>query len=90
MTCGCCARRVPQANLYMRATASPSATETNITGAHHRCTDSYDVKDVSVSTDGTMVLFAMRGPLTANMQRLRSADLGHLAVHDRERHARSA
>jgi hypothetical protein len=58
---------VPKANLYMRATASPSATESNITG---RITgdDSYDVKDVSVSTDGTMVLFAMRGPLTANMR----------------------
>src|SRR3984885_11405803 len=57
---------VPTANLYMRATASPSATETNIT-TRITGTDSYDVKDVSVSTDGTMVLFAMRGPLTPNM-----------------------
>jgi hypothetical protein len=31
-------------------------------------TDSYDVKDVSVSADGTMVVFAMRGPLTMNMK----------------------
>ena len=58
---------VPQANLFMRATASPSATETNIT-ARITATDSYDVKDVAVSADGTMVVFAMRGPLTPNMK----------------------
>jgi hypothetical protein len=58
---------VPQANLYMRATASPTAAETNIT-ARITGTNSYDVKDVSVSADGTMVLFAMRGPLTPNMK----------------------
>ena len=58
---------VPQANLYMRATASPSAVETNLT-AKITGTDSYDVKDVSVSSDGKMVLFAMRGPLTTNMK----------------------
>jgi hypothetical protein len=57
---------VPKANLYMRATASPSATETNIT-VRITGNDSYDVKDVSVSADGTQVLFAMRGPLTPNM-----------------------
>jgi hypothetical protein len=58
---------VPKANLYMRATASPSATETNLT-ARITGADSFDVKDVSVSTDGTKVLFAMRGPLTPNMR----------------------
>ncbi len=58
---------VPQANLYKRATASPSAIETNIT-ARITGTDAYDVKDVSVSADGTMVVFAMRGPLTPNMK----------------------
>jgi hypothetical protein len=58
---------VPQANLYMRATASPSAAETNIT-ARITGTNSYDVKDVSVSADGTMAVFAMRGPLTKNMK----------------------
>lgn len=58
---------IPQANLFMRATASPSAVETNIT-ARVTGTNSYDVKDVSVSADGTMILFAMRGPLTPNMQ----------------------
>jgi hypothetical protein len=57
----------PQANLFKRATASPSATETNIT-ARITGTGSYDVKDVAVSADGTMVVFAMRGPLTQNMK----------------------
>jgi Hydrazine synthase alpha subunit middle domain/WD40-like Beta Propeller Repeat len=58
---------VPQANLFKRATASPSATETNIT-ARITGNGSYDVKDVAVSADGTMVVFAMRGPLTPNMK----------------------
>jgi hypothetical protein len=58
---------VPQADLFERATASPSAAEVNIT-ARITGTDAYDVKDVSVSTDGTTVLFAMRGPLTKDMK----------------------
>jgi hypothetical protein len=58
---------VPHADLYMRATASPSATETNIT-TRITGTDIYDVKDVAVSADGTLVVFAMRGPLTPNMK----------------------
>ena len=33
------ARLVPSADLFMRASASPSASETNITAAHHRRTD---------------------------------------------------
>ena len=58
---------VPGADLYMRAAASPSAAETNITS---RITAGamYDVKDVDVSADGSVVVFAMRGPLTTNMQ----------------------
>jgi Hydrazine synthase alpha subunit middle domain len=56
----------PSANLYMRAAASPEAPETNITGSITAGAD-YDVKDVDVSPDGTKVAFAMRGPLTANM-----------------------
>ena len=56
----------PSANLYMRAAASPDAPETNITGSITAGAD-YDVKDVDVSTDGTKVAFAMRGPLTPNM-----------------------
>ncbi|HUN72338.1 MAG TPA: hypothetical protein VMU52_08505 [Steroidobacteraceae bacterium] len=56
----------PSANLYMRSAASPEAPETNITAGITAGAD-YDVKDVDVSPDGTKVTFAMRGPLTANM-----------------------
>jgi Hydrazine synthase alpha subunit middle domain/WD40-like Beta Propeller Repeat len=58
---------VPQADLFKRATASPSAAETNIT-TRITGTDSYDVKDVAISADGTTVVFAMRGPLTTGMK----------------------
>ena len=57
---------VPQADLYMRASASPSAPETNIT-ARITAGAAYDIKDVNVSPDGKKVCFAMRGPLTPNM-----------------------
>jgi hypothetical protein len=56
---------VPSADLYMRATASPSAAETNIT-APLTAGASWDVKDVDTSADGTRVIFAMRGPLALN------------------------
>jgi hypothetical protein len=56
------------ADLYMRASASPSAKETNITAritAGAAAAGQYwDVKDVDTSADGTLVVFAMRGPLT--------------------------
>ncbi len=55
------------ADLYMRASASPSAAETNITS---RITAGaiYNVKDVDTSADGSRVVFAMRGPLTKNQK----------------------
>jgi Hydrazine synthase alpha subunit middle domain len=56
---------VPTADLFMRATASPSATETNVT-ARLTAGASWDVKDVDTSADGTKVVFAMRGPLAMN------------------------
>lgn len=56
----------PSADLYMRSAASPTAPETNIT-ARITAGATYDVKDVDVSPDGTKVAFAMRGPITANM-----------------------
>jgi len=56
---------VPSADLYERASASPSATETNIT-ARLTAGASWDVKDVDASADGTRVVFAMRGPLAVN------------------------
>ena len=57
----------PSADLYMRAAASPSAAETNIT-ARVTAGASWDVKDVDTSADGTLVIFAMRGPLAKNQQ----------------------
>ena len=60
----------PSADLYMRASASPSAKETNITTRITSKTPNmtWDVKDVDSSSDGTRVVFAMRGPMTANQQ----------------------
>jgi hypothetical protein len=59
------------ADLYMRASASPSAAETNvttrITAAAAATGEFWDVKDVDTSADGTMVVFAMRGPLNPKM-----------------------
>ncbi len=54
----------PTADLFMRASASPSATETNIT-TRITGTDMWDIKDVDTSPDGKAVVFAMRGPLPA-------------------------
>ena len=49
------------ADLYMRAWASVSAPETNLTES---ITGGFgDVRDVSVSHDGTKVIFALRGPM---------------------------
>jgi hypothetical protein len=60
------------ADLYMRSNASPSGSETNITqritGTGTATAAIYDVKDVSVSADGTTILFTMRGPLTPKMK----------------------
>jgi hypothetical protein len=75
----------PSADLYMRASASPSAVETNITsritaataatttttgttGTTATAAGTWDVKDVDTSADGTKVVFAMRGPMTAKQQ----------------------
>jgi hypothetical protein len=60
----------PSADLYMRASASPSATETNITTRVTSKTPNmtWDVKDVDTSADGKRVVFAMRGPMTAKQQ----------------------
>ena len=52
----------PTADLFMRASASPAAPETNIT-ARLTAGKVWDVKDVDTSADGSRVVFAMRGPL---------------------------
>jgi hypothetical protein len=67
---------VPKADLFKRQSASPSATEVNIT-TRITGTDTYDIKDVDVSLDGKAVVFAMRGPLTAKMKQ-KDAPTWHL------------
>jgi hypothetical protein len=53
-------------DLYMRASASPSAVETNLTASMTQGLG--DVRDVDVSFDGKKVIFAMRFPKRANTQ----------------------
>jgi hypothetical protein len=55
----------PGAQLYVRDLASPSGEEKNITGG--RWGDLADIKDLSVSFDGTLLLFAMRAPIFPEM-----------------------
>jgi hypothetical protein len=63
---------LPSADVFMRSSASPTGTETNITasitGTGTANVQNYDIKDLSVSFDGTAVLFAMRGPLAAKQK----------------------
>ncbi len=54
---------VPDADLWVRDRASPSAPERNVTERITGATDRYDIKDVNVSPDGRKFIFAMRGPL---------------------------
>src|SRR5580658_7366735 len=62
---------LPQANLYLLNPTSAGGTEANITArvtAKAPTGTFYDLKDVDVSSDGTRVIFAMRGPLTPNQK----------------------
>ncbi len=56
-----------KADVYLRQAANPSAVETNITAS---VTGSalWDAKDLDVSPDGTTLVFALRGPLTADQK----------------------
>ena len=56
----------PDADLWVRDRASPSAPERNVTERVTGTTDRYDIKDVNVSPDGRKFVFAMRGPLDMN------------------------
>jgi len=56
-----------KADVYIRDKASPSGVERNIT-ARITGNNFYDVRDLDVSPDGTRLVFAMRGPLTATQQ----------------------
>ncbi len=55
----------PDADLWVRDRASPSAVERNVT---ERITGDkrYDIRDVDVNFEGTKFIFAMRGPLAMN------------------------
>ncbi|MFI4867775.1 MAG: hypothetical protein ACHQDD_00310 [Steroidobacterales bacterium] len=58
---------VPQADLYMLNPTSAGGAEVNITAPVTSKAPKgtfYDLKDVDVASDGTRVIFAMRGPLT--------------------------
>ena len=57
----------PSADLYMRASASAAAAETNIS-ARITAGAMWDVKDVDTSADGSRAVFAMRGPLMMNQK----------------------
>jgi hypothetical protein len=56
---------VPDADLFMRTSSSPSAAEVDITGGI-TANGVYDIKDVNVSPDGTRLIFSMRGPIDVN------------------------
>jgi cytochrome c553 len=55
----------PDADLFVRDRASPSAIERNVT-ERVTGTNRYDIRDVDVSFEGTKFTFAMRGPLAMN------------------------
>ncbi|OZG73596.1 hypothetical protein BTA51_11050 [Hahella sp. CCB-MM4] len=50
----------PGAQLFIRDQASPSAQERNVTAGIF--SGAYDIKDLSISYDGSKLLFAMRAP----------------------------
>ena len=58
----------PDADLWVRDRASPSSVERNVTERVTGTVDSYDIKDVDVSSDGKKFVFAMRGPLKKNQK----------------------
>jgi len=56
-----------KADVYLRSSASPTGLEQNITSSVTG-TDFWDAKDLDVSPDGTLLVFAMRGPISANQK----------------------
>lgn len=57
----------PGAALYLKARATALTTPVNITDAAFAAGALYDVKDLSVSADGSKLLFAMHAPLLKNV-----------------------
>src|SRR5262249_50824478 len=65
---------MPSADLYILNPNNNGGAEVNITARITRTAPKgtfYDIKDVDVSTDGTKIIFAMRGPLTPKQQDLK-------------------
>jgi hypothetical protein len=56
-----------KADVYLRTPATPDGTEQNIT-ASVTGTAFWDAKDLDVSPDGTLLVFALRGPISANQK----------------------
>jgi hypothetical protein len=56
-----------KADVYVRSSASPTGQEQNITSSVTG-SDFWDAKDLDVSPDGSSLVFAMRGPITANQK----------------------
>ncbi|RLA05423.1 MAG: hypothetical protein DRQ47_01215 [Gammaproteobacteria bacterium] len=52
----------PGAEIIMRDLASPSAREASLTAQLFAADESYDVKDLEVSSDGRTLIFALRAP----------------------------
>lgn len=59
----------PGAKLLVRSRADANAVETNITDSLFTASnaDLYDVKDLAVSPDGTLLVFALHAPMIANL-----------------------
>jgi len=52
----------PGAAVYIRSSASPGGSETNISDRAFDAGALYDVKDLEASSDGNLLIFAMRAP----------------------------
>jgi hypothetical protein len=57
----------PKADLYLLNPTSTGGAEVNVTAPVTKG-GNYDIKDVDVAYDGSSILFAMRGPLTAKQK----------------------
>jgi hypothetical protein len=56
-----------KADVYLRSSASPSGIEQNLTTSVTG-SDFWDAKDLDVAPDGSALVFALRGPISANQK----------------------
>ena len=56
-----------KADVFIRTAANPEGKESNVT-ASVTGNDFWDAKDLDVSPDGTLLIFALRGPITPNQE----------------------